>query len=81
MLERMTEDERRLMDFEESHPRNDRRKEAAITTELSMSWIRYRQLLGRLVQREDVLAAYAAVTHRVERATAAAVDRRAARRL
>lgn len=75
----MTDDERRLMQFEEAHPRNDRRKEAAIRSELSMSWVRYRQLLGRLVARPDVLEEYASVANRVVRATAAGVARRAAR--
>lgn len=77
----MTDDDRKLMEFEEAHPRNDRRKEAAIRSELSMSWVRYRQLLGRLVTRPDVLEQFASVAHRVERATAAGVARRAARRI
>jgi len=77
----MTDDDRKLLAFEETHPRNDRRKEAAIRTELSMSWVRYRQVLSRLVVRPDVLEEYASVAHRVERATAASVARRAAHRL
>lgn len=68
------------MAFEEANPRNDRRKEAAIRTELAMSWVRYRQLLVRLVSRADVLEEYASVAHRVQRATAAGVASRAARR-
>jgi hypothetical protein len=76
----MTDDERRMLEFEEAHPLNDRRKEGAIRTQLSMSWVRYRQRILRLVRREHVLAEYAVVAHRVERATAAAVARRAARR-
>ncbi|MBF4597192.1 DUF3263 domain-containing protein [Curtobacterium sp. VKM Ac-2889] len=77
----MTDDERKLLDFEESNPRNDRHKEAAIRAELAMSWVRYQQVLIRLVQRHDVLAEYATVAHRVARMTAAAVARRAARRV
>jgi hypothetical protein len=77
----MTNDERLILDFEEAHPRNDRRKEGAIRTELSMSWVRYQQRLLGLVRREDVLAEYAQVAHRVARATAAGVTRRAARQL
>jgi hypothetical protein len=77
----MTDDDRKLLEFEEAHPRNDRRKEAAIRTELSMSWIRYRQVLSRLIVRPEVLEQYATVAHRVERATVAGVARRAARRL
>lgn len=76
----MTDDERRILEFEEANPRDDRRKEAAIRTTFAMSWVRYRQLLVGLVQREDVLAEHAVVAHRVQRATAAGVARRAARR-
>jgi hypothetical protein len=76
----MTDDDRRLMAFEEAHPRNDRRKEAAIQTELSMTWVRYQQILLRLVGRQDVLEEFAPVAHRVERATAARVATRAAHR-
>lgn len=76
----MTDDEKRMLEFEEAHPRNDRRKEGDIRAQLSMSWVRYQQRLLRLVRREDVLAEYAVVAHRVERATTTAVARRAARR-
>lgn len=72
----MTDAERAILAFEEQYPRNDRVKEAAIRTELGMSWVRYRQVLLRLVEREDVLAAYAVVAHRVQRATAAGVRAR-----
>jgi len=37
----MTDEDRQLLDFEKANPRNDRRKEAAIRTVLSMSWVRY----------------------------------------
>jgi len=77
----MTDEDRKLLDFEEAHPRNDRRKEAAIRTELSMSWVRYRQVLARLIVRPEVLEHYASVAHRVERATTAGVARRAARQV
>jgi hypothetical protein len=76
----MTNDERQILEFEEAHPRDDRRKEGAIRSELSMSWVRYRQRLLGLVVREDVLAEYAVVANRVRRATTAAVARRAAHR-
>ncbi|WP_220036657.1 DUF3263 domain-containing protein [Curtobacterium sp. MCBD17_008] len=75
----MNDSERAILGFEEQHPRNDRTKEAAIRTEFSMSWVRYRQRLGRLVQRQDVLEEYAVVAHRVERATTAAVAARVRR--
>jgi hypothetical protein len=75
----MIDSERAVLAFEEQHPRNDRTKEAAIRTELDMSWVRYRQLLGRLVQRQDVLEEYAVVAHRVQRATAVGMQQRGAR--
>lgn len=81
VMGRMTDDERKLLDFEEWNPRTDRRKEGTIRSELAMSWVRYRQVLIRLVRRQDVLAEYASVALRVSEATAAAaVARRAARR-
>jgi hypothetical protein len=76
----MIDSERAVLAFEEQHPRNDRTKEAAIRTELDMSWVRYRQVLGRLVRRPDVLEEYAVVAHRVQRATSRAVSARASRR-
>ncbi|PYY32336.1 DUF3263 domain-containing protein [Curtobacterium sp. MCBD17_030] len=75
----MIDSERAVLAFEEQHPRNDRVKEAAIRTELDMSWVRYRQLLGRLVARPDVLEEYAVVAHRVQRATERGAASRAAR--
>jgi hypothetical protein len=78
-MQPMIDSERAVLTFEEQHPRNDRSKEAAIRTELEMSWVRYRQLLGRLVQRPDVLEEYAVVAHRVQRMTAAGVTARARR--
>jgi len=69
----MNDSERAVLAFEGQHPRNDRTKEAAIRTELDMSWVRYRQVLGRLVSRPDVLEEYAVVAHRVARATDDAV--------
>lgn len=75
----MTDDERRILAFEGNHPRNDRSKEAAIRTEFGMSWVRYRQFLARLVTRADVVAEYAVVAHRVQRATERGMARRAAR--
>ncbi|PZE66873.1 DUF3263 domain-containing protein [Curtobacterium sp. MCBD17_021] len=75
----MIDSERAVLAFEEQHPRNDRTKEAAIRTELDMSWVRYRQVLGRLVQRQDVLDEYAVVAHRMQRATERGVAARAAK--
>lgn len=75
----MIDSERAVLAFEEQHPRNDRAKEAAVQTEFGVSWVRYRQVLGRLVRRPDVLAEYAVVAHRVERMAAAGQAARAAR--
>lgn len=77
----MTDDERAVLTFEEQHPRNDRQKEAAIRTELDVSWVRYRQVLLRLVAREDVVREFPIVAHRVQRATEKSAANRAARRV
>lgn len=75
----MTDDEHAILAFEERHPRNDRSKEAAARTELGMSWVRYRQVLLRLVEREDVVRAHPLTVHRVQRATRAGVENRVRR--
>lgn len=77
----MIDSERAILTFEEQHPRNDRTKEAAIRTELGVSWVRYRQLLLRLVGRRDVVKEFPIVAHRVARVTAESVANRAARRV
>ncbi len=75
----MIDSERAVLAFEEQHPRNDRTKEAAVRNELGLSWVRYRQVLLRLVRRQDVLEEYPVVAHRVLRATDVGVRARAAR--
>lgn len=75
----MTELERSVMAFEEGHPANDRGKEAAVREAFGISWVRYRQVLLRLVRRQDVLEEFAIVAHRVTRSADAAVRARAAR--
>jgi hypothetical protein len=76
----MTDDERAVLVFEEQHPRNDRRKEAAVRETFGTSWVRYQQQLLGLVKREDVLAEFAPVAHRVQRVTADRTALRSARR-
>lgn len=76
----MTDDERAILVFEERRPRNDRGKEAAVREVFGVSWVRYQQRLLGLVAREDVLAEFAPVAHRVQRVTAERVAARAARR-
>lgn len=75
----MTDDERALLTFEEQHPRGDRAKEAAVRDRFGISWVRYQQILLRLVEREDVLAEFALVSHRVKRAAATGATGRAVR--
>lgn len=77
----MNDDERAVLTFEEQHPRNDRTKEALIRTELAVSWVRYRQVLLRLIAREDVVREFPVVAHRVQRATEKSVANRVARRV
>lgn len=77
----MTDDERAILEFEEQHPRNDRTKEALIRIELAVSWVRYRQVLLRLVTRDDVVRDFPVVAHRMQRATDQSVADRAARRV
>lgn len=76
----MTDHERALLVFEESHPRHDRTTEVAIRTSFGISRVRYRQILARLTVRADVIAEFPVVAHRVQRATADAVRRRAEHR-
>lgn len=77
----MNDDERAILRFEERNPRNDRTKEAAIREMFGVSWVRYRQQLLRLVDREDVVAEFPVVAHRVQRTTHRAVAMRAGRRV
>lgn len=76
----MTDEERAILVFEETHPRNDRRKEAAVRDTFGESWVRYEQRLQRLVKREDVLAEFGGVAGRVRRATEQRAALRGARR-
>ncbi|MBA8988954.1 hypothetical protein FHW23_000186 [Curtobacterium pusillum] len=75
----MTDDERAILRFEEQHPRSDRAKEAAVREVFGVSWVRYRQVLLRLVRRQGVLEEFPIVAHRVIRTTAAGVRGRASR--
>jgi hypothetical protein len=60
----MTEDDRELLAFEEAHPRNDRRKEALITSRFGFSWVRYHQRLLTLSRDADAVAAFPDVIRR-----------------
>jgi len=76
----VTDDERSVLVFEQQHPSNDRRKEAAVRETFDVTWVRYQQHLLRLTAREDVLAEFAPVAHRVQRQTEQRVSARAAKR-
>lgn len=75
----MSDDERAVLVFEEQHPKNDRRKEAAVREKFDVSWVRYQQRLLRLAKREDVLAEFAIVAHRVMNRTEAGAAARSSR--
>jgi hypothetical protein len=78
-MQPMIDSERAVLAFEEQHPADDRTKEAAVREVFGISWVRYRQILLRLVDRADVLEEFAVVAHRVQRAADAGVRARAAR--
>lgn len=63
----MNDADRLLLDFEATHPRNDRSKEAAITATFGHSWVRYHQRLMQLTHDRDAVAAYPMVCARVVR--------------
>ncbi|WP_396127745.1 DUF3263 domain-containing protein [Curtobacterium sp. SORGH_AS_0776] len=59
--------DRLLLDFESTHPRNDRSKEAAIRDTFGYSWVRYQQRLMQLTRDRDAVAACPMVCARVVR--------------
>lgn len=59
--------DRAILEFESTHPRNDRSKEAAIRDTFGYSWVRYQQRLMRLTRDRDAVAAYPMVCARVIR--------------
>lgn len=64
---RMDDDTRALLEFESTHPRNDRSKEAAIRDTFGYSWVRYQQKVHALVTTQAAVAAYPMVCARVQR--------------
>lgn len=60
----MTDDDRDLLMFEEAHPRNDRRKEAAIRSTFGFSWVRYHQRLVTLSKDVDAVAEFPQIIRR-----------------
>lgn len=63
----MTDDDRALLHFEEAHPRNTNRKEAAVAEQFGIPLARYYQRLLRLVQQQEVVAAYPQLASRILR--------------
>lgn len=63
----MTPDDAALLSFESEHPRNDRRKEAAIRDTFGFSWVRYEQRLLGLTRDQEAVAAFPAECSRVTR--------------
>lgn len=59
--------DRAILEFESTHPRNDRSKEAAIRDTFGYSWVRYQQRLMHLARDRDAVAAYPMVCARVLR--------------
>lgn len=64
---KLTSEARSLLEFESAHPRNDRRKEAAIRDTFGYSWVRYQQKMHALVTTQAAVAAYPMVCARVLR--------------
>ncbi|AMM19957.1 hypothetical protein AX769_07045 [Frondihabitans sp. PAMC 28766] len=52
----LTEQDRRILDFEQRAPVAVSRKEAAIRTEFGLTGPRYQQLLGWLIEKPGALA-------------------------
>ena len=79
--DRMTDDDRALLEFEEQHPRDTGRKDAAIAETFGLSPARYYQRLLHVVGQSDALEAYPMLVKRVLRRQTAATEARARRSL
>jgi hypothetical protein len=76
----MTDDERRILLFERDHPENDRTKEATIRATFGFSWVRYRQILLRVIGDPTAVEEFPAVVRRVTDQTAGQMAARRDRR-
>lgn len=74
----MDDDTTALLEFESAHPRNDRRKEAAIRDTFGYSWVRYQQKMLTITATRAAVAAYPMVCARVQRVKRANGLRRSA---
>ncbi len=72
----MTDDERKMLDFETAHPDHGGRKMDAIWATFRYSPARYYQQVLALVHRPDVVAAYPQTCARVQRLETANRGRR-----
>lgn len=59
--------DRAILEFESTHSRNDRAKEASIRNTFGYSWVRYQQRLMQLTHNHAAVAAYPMVCARVVR--------------
>jgi hypothetical protein len=57
----------RLLEFEQTHPRNDRHKELSLGEEFSLTPVEYFQRLFSLIDEPDVVSTYPAVRRRLVR--------------
>lgn len=75
----MSPADRRLLQFEDAHPKMTGRKMAGIRNELGMNTTRYLQRLFELVDTVDAEQTHPVLVHRVRRVRDAATERRVAR--
>jgi Protein of unknown function (DUF3263) len=75
----LSERDRSILDFEARWLRHGAGKEEAIRAELSLAPARYYQLLGRLIDTDDAIAAEPMLVARLRRLRTARVDARARR--
>lgn len=73
----MTTEEALILEFEDTHPRNDRVKEAAIRETFGHSWVRHQQIVRRLTYDPQAVAAYPMVCARARWVSAGQGLRRA----
>lgn len=63
----MEDDDFRLLEFEDSHPRNDDHKEAALRAEFGLSPGTYFSRLFQLTEEPEVISTYPTVRRRLIR--------------
>ncbi len=63
----MEDNDFRLLEFEDSHPRNDPRKEESLREEFSLTPGAYFQRLFLLIEEPEVMETYPAVRRRLVR--------------